>query len=160
MSDSNAAGGWDRRGRFLSAVAAAAARTFLVVLEVEDGEPHFRELEPPSRMAQATRSASTGGMREDIRSPSTPVSGFLIASMFSQVSNSPSRNANERRRRLGLLGTCMTFVGPFDQSRTIMETLGHSQISLTLNTYSHVLPALQADTAAKLDGDPEAVVVN
>jgi integrase len=35
--------------------------------------------------------------------------------------------------------------------RTIMETLGHSQISLTLNTYSHVLPALQADAAAKLD---------
>ena len=35
--------------------------------------------------------------------------------------------------------------------RTIMETLGHSQISLTLDTYSHVLPALQADAAAKLD---------
>jgi hypothetical protein len=33
----------------------------------------------------------------------------------------------------------------------IMETLGHSQISLTLNTYSHVLPALQAEAAAKLD---------
>lgn len=28
--------------------------------------------------------------------------------------------------------------------RTIMETLGHSQISLTLNTYSHVMPGLQA----------------
>jgi integrase len=35
--------------------------------------------------------------------------------------------------------------------RTIMETLGHSQISLTLNTYSHVLPALQVEAAAKLD---------
>ena len=35
--------------------------------------------------------------------------------------------------------------------RTIMETLGHSQISLTLNTYSHVLPTLQVDAAAKLD---------
>ena len=35
--------------------------------------------------------------------------------------------------------------------RTIMETLGHSQISLTLNTYSHVLPALQAEAAAKVD---------
>jgi integrase len=35
--------------------------------------------------------------------------------------------------------------------RTIMETLGHSLISLTLNMYSHVLPALQADAAAKLD---------
>jgi integrase len=35
--------------------------------------------------------------------------------------------------------------------RTIMETLGHSQISLTLNTYSHVLPALQHEAAAKMD---------
>jgi integrase len=35
--------------------------------------------------------------------------------------------------------------------RTIMETLGHSQISLTLNTYSHVLPALQRAAAAKMD---------
>jgi integrase len=35
--------------------------------------------------------------------------------------------------------------------RTIMETLGHLQISLTLNTYAHVLPALQSDTADKMD---------
>ena len=35
--------------------------------------------------------------------------------------------------------------------RTIMETLGHSQISLTLNTYAHVMPALQRDAAAKMD---------
>src|SRR5687768_17946056 len=35
--------------------------------------------------------------------------------------------------------------------RTIMETLGHSQISLTMNTYSHVLPALQEAAAAKMD---------
>jgi integrase len=35
--------------------------------------------------------------------------------------------------------------------RTIMETLGHSQISLTLNTYSHVLPALQISAAEKMN---------
>ena len=35
--------------------------------------------------------------------------------------------------------------------RTIMETLGHSQISLTLNTYSHVLPALQEQAALRMD---------
>ncbi len=35
--------------------------------------------------------------------------------------------------------------------RTIMETLGHSQISLTLNTYSHVLPSLQRDAAEKMN---------
>jgi integrase len=34
--------------------------------------------------------------------------------------------------------------------RTIMETLGHSQISLTLNTYAHVLPALQSAAADKM----------
>ena len=37
-------------------------------------------------------------------------------------------------------------------ARTIMETLGHSQISLTLNTYAHVLPTLQRD-AARLMND-------
>jgi integrase len=35
--------------------------------------------------------------------------------------------------------------------RVVMETLGHSQISLTLNTYSHVLPALQREAASKMD---------
>ena len=37
-------------------------------------------------------------------------------------------------------------------ARTIMETLGHSQISLMLNTYSHVLPSLQREAARKMDG--------
>ena len=35
--------------------------------------------------------------------------------------------------------------------RVVMETLGHSQISLTLNTYSPVLPAMQDDAASKMD---------
>lgn len=34
--------------------------------------------------------------------------------------------------------------------RTIMQTLGHSQISLTLNTYSHVIPALQREAADRM----------
>lgn len=36
-------------------------------------------------------------------------------------------------------------------ARVIMETLGHSQISLTMNTYSHVMPVLQRDAAEKMD---------
>ncbi|HVC77484.1 MAG TPA: site-specific integrase [Candidatus Micrarchaeaceae archaeon] len=35
--------------------------------------------------------------------------------------------------------------------RVVMETLGHSQISLTMNTYSHVLPALQWEAADKME---------
>jgi integrase len=36
-------------------------------------------------------------------------------------------------------------------TRVVMDTLGHSQISLTMNTYSRVVPALQRDAADKLD---------
>ena len=36
-------------------------------------------------------------------------------------------------------------------ARTIMEPLGHSQIGITLNTYPHVVPALQREAAAKMD---------
>ncbi len=35
--------------------------------------------------------------------------------------------------------------------RVVMETLGHSQISLTMNTYSHVIPALQRDAAERME---------
>jgi integrase len=36
-------------------------------------------------------------------------------------------------------------------ARVVMELLGHSQISLTLNTYSHVLPGMLDDAAARLE---------
>ena len=36
-------------------------------------------------------------------------------------------------------------------ARTIMETLGHSQISTTMNTYSHVIPDLQRQAADRMD---------
>lgn len=35
--------------------------------------------------------------------------------------------------------------------KIVQERLGHSDISLTLNTYSHVLPAMQEEAAEKLD---------
>lgn len=35
--------------------------------------------------------------------------------------------------------------------KVVQERLGHSDISLTLNTYSHVLPGMQEEAAAKMD---------
>jgi integrase len=35
--------------------------------------------------------------------------------------------------------------------RVVMELLGHSQISLTMNTYSHVLPELKREAAAQME---------
>jgi integrase len=36
-------------------------------------------------------------------------------------------------------------------ARTIMETLGHSQIGITMNTYAHVLPSMQREAADRMD---------
>ena len=35
--------------------------------------------------------------------------------------------------------------------RVVMEPLGHSQISLTMDTYSHVMPAMLKEAASALD---------
>ena len=35
--------------------------------------------------------------------------------------------------------------------KIVQERLGHSEISMTLNTYSHVLPSMQEDVADKMD---------
>ncbi len=42
--------------------------------------------------------------------------------------------------------------------RVVMEMLGHSQISLTMDTYSHVLPALQREAAEQMDALLEAKI--
>jgi len=35
--------------------------------------------------------------------------------------------------------------------KVVQERLGHSQIGITLDTYSHVMPSLQLEAAEKLD---------
>ena len=35
--------------------------------------------------------------------------------------------------------------------KVVQERLGHSDISMTLNTYSHVMPGMQEEAAGKLD---------
>ncbi len=36
-------------------------------------------------------------------------------------------------------------------ARVVMETLGHSSIQMTMNTYSHVMPALTRQAADSMD---------
>ena len=36
-------------------------------------------------------------------------------------------------------------------AKVVQERLGHSDIALTLNTYSHLLPGMQEDAAEKMD---------
>jgi integrase len=55
------------------------------------------------------------------------------------------------KRFRDLRHTCATLLlAQGTDARTIMVTLGHSQITLTLNTYSHVMPVLQRDAADRM----------
>jgi integrase len=54
---------------------------------------------------------------------------------------------------------CVTLLGTADRfmmaagvpARTIMEVLGHSEIGVTMNTYTHVLAQLREDAADAID---------
>jgi len=36
-------------------------------------------------------------------------------------------------------------------ARMVMDVLGHSQISVTMNIYGHVMPAIQQEAAGQID---------
>ncbi|MGC2296908.1 MAG: site-specific integrase [Candidatus Dormiibacterota bacterium] len=48
-------------------------------------------------------------------------------------------------------GTATLLLAPGVPARVVMEILGHSQISMTLNTYSHVIPELMGGAAKAID---------
>jgi integrase len=48
-------------------------------------------------------------------------------------------------------GTASLLLAQGVNPRVVQEWLGHSQITLTLGTYSHVIPALNQDAAERLD---------
>ncbi len=47
--------------------------------------------------------------------------------------------------------SCATLLLAGVHVKVVREVLGHSNIGLTLDTYSHVLPSMQADAAAKME---------
>src|SRR5205085_12538931 len=57
-----------------------------------------------------------------------------------------------RRRFHDLRHACASLLLAQNVSpRVVMEILGHSQIALTMNTYTHVLPDLKHRAAASMD---------
>ncbi len=63
------------------------------------------------------------------------------------------REANLPKKRFhDLRHTCASLLlAQGVQPRVVMEVLGHSQISLTMDTYSHVLPHVKDDAARQID---------
>lgn len=79
----------------------------------------------------------------------TPLDGITVTRRFQAIlrdAGLPHQRFHDLRHACASL-LLVQGVAP----RVVMEQLGHSQISLTLGTYSHVIPALGRDAAERMD---------
>ena len=94
----------------------------------------------PARRARLPRSAARGS----------------TGSASAAARGSPRAARPVQRPTAGLAAASLMLVQGVSP-RVVKETLGHNSIALTMNTYSHVLPALQreaADAVDRLLGEP------
>jgi integrase len=78
-----------------------------------------------------------------------PVHGTNVTRRFQEIL---SRTDLPRQRFHDLRHACASLLlAQGIHPRVVMETLGHSRIGLTMDTYSHVIPELQREAAAKID---------
>ena len=79
----------------------------------------------------------------------TPLDGISVTRRFQRILAS----AGLPKQRFHDLGhACASLLlAAGVPAQVVMETLGHSEISLTLNTYSHVLPSLGREAAERMD---------
>jgi integrase len=79
----------------------------------------------------------------------TPLNGSNVTHRLQRILES----ANLPRQRFHDLRHCCAslLLAQHVPMRVVMEILGHSQISLTMDTYSHVMPALQHEAASLMD---------
>lgn len=106
-----------------------------------------RQLE--DRLAAGSRWAADAWALVFLTSVGTPMDGRRVTRQFQALL---ARNGLPAQRFHDLRHACASLmlaqgVAP----RVVMETLGHSQISLTMNTYSHVAPFLGRDAAERMD---------
>jgi integrase len=78
-----------------------------------------------------------------------PLDGSAISKQFHRHLE---RAGLAQRRFHDLRHSCATLLLVQGVSpRVVMDVLGHSQISLTMNTYSHVIPELRREAADRMD---------
>ncbi|MBF6604993.1 MAG: site-specific integrase [Chloroflexi bacterium] len=79
----------------------------------------------------------------------TPLDGITVTRRFQRIlaaADLPKQRFHDLRHACASL-----LLAQGVPARVVMETLGHSEISLTLNTYSHVLPSLGREAADRMD---------
>ena len=117
----------------------------------------LRRVRRPPCLSQVNQNSWPGSARIsdcELVFPDTQ-GGFLRASDFSRQVWHPLRAAAgipETVTFHDLRHTCASLLlGENIHPKVVAERLGHSDVTLTLNTYSHLLPRLQADAARRID---------
>jgi integrase len=106
-----------------------------------------RQLE--ERLVAGSRWKDTGMNLAFTTTVGTPIDGVKLTRRFQDRLN----RASLPRLRFHDLrhGAASLLLAHGVHPRVVMELLGHSQISLTLNTYSHVIPQLTRDAADRMN---------
>jgi integrase len=111
----------------------------LIHRERQAQEPQPLRPLPPSPFADLVFTTTFG----------TPLDGITVTRRFQRLLVSAGL---PRQRFHDLRHACASLLlAQGVPARVVMETLGHSEISLTLNTYSHVLPSLGREAAERMD---------
>jgi integrase len=83
------------------------------------------------------------------RADGNPLDGTVVSHQFHRILD---RAELLQRRFHDLRHSCATLLMAQHVSpRVVMEILGHSQIGVTMNTYSHVIPELGKSAAKKME---------
>ena len=83
------------------------------------------------------------------RSDGEPLDGTVVTHDFHKVLSTAGL---VQRRFHDLRHSCATLLlAQGVPARVVMEVLGHSQIAITMNTYTHVIPELRRDAAERMD---------
>ena len=79
----------------------------------------------------------------------TPLDGVSVTKAFQRILRRvglPHQRFHDLRH-----GCASLLLAQGVSPRVVMEILGHSQISLAMHTYSHVIPSLERDALSKID---------
>ncbi len=83
------------------------------------------------------------------RADGGPLDGTVISHDFHRILD---RAGLPQRRFHDLRHSCASLLlAQGVSARVVMEILGHSQIAITMNTYTHVIPELRKDAAERMD---------
>ena len=103
-------------------------------------------------LGQERREAGEGWQENDLIFPSTIGTPWDHRNMFKYYKIYLKRAGLPDLRFHDLRHTAATLMLQAGvHPKVVQERLGHSDISLTLNTYSHVLPSMQEEAADKMD---------